>query len=127
MNFNQLGGYLDRLEATRSRNELVKTLAELYAKASAAKVQPVTYLIQGRLAPFFEPIEIGMGDKLVMAAIAQAANKTPAEVSKLFDTLGDLGLVAEKLNTKPTGKAPSITDVHARLLAIAEAAGAGSV
>ncbi|HEY6876052.1 MAG TPA: ATP-dependent DNA ligase [Candidatus Dormibacteraeota bacterium] len=127
MKFDQLGGYLDRMEGTRSRNELVKTLAELYAMVSADEVQPVTYLIQGRLAPFFEPIEIGMGDKLVMAAIAQAANKPPVEVSKLFDTLGDLGLVAEKLNTKPSGKAPTITDVHARLLAIAEAAGAGSV
>jgi len=70
--FSELSGYLDRLESTSSRNELVKTLAELYAKTSSDEIQPLTYLIQGRLVPFFEPVEIGLGEKLVMAAIAQA-------------------------------------------------------
>ena len=53
MNFATVGQYLDRLESTRSRKELVQTLADLYAKASADEIQPLTYLIQGRLAPFF--------------------------------------------------------------------------
>jgi DNA ligase 1 len=125
--FVELSQYLDRMEATRSRNQLVQTLAELYTKASPEDVQPVTYLIQGRLAPFFEPIEIGMGEKLVIAAIAQAAGKPPAEVSKSYDTLGDLGLVAEKLAGKPRTRPPAVTEVHARLMEIAAAAGAGSV
>ncbi|TME45357.1 MAG: DNA ligase, partial [Chloroflexi bacterium] len=72
MTFSELSGYLDRLEATSSRNELVKTLAELYTKSSPDEIQPLTFLIQGRLVPFFEPVEIGLGEKLVMAAIAQA-------------------------------------------------------
>ncbi|HET7418794.1 MAG TPA: ATP-dependent DNA ligase [Candidatus Dormibacteraeota bacterium] len=127
MTFAELSRYLDRMEATRSRNELVKALSELYSKASPDEIQPLTYLIQGRLAPFFEPVEIGMGDKLVMAAIAEAAGRPPAEVSKLFDSLGDLGLVAEKLAGKPARKAPSTVDVHARLMEISAAAGAGSV
>jgi len=62
MTFAELSGYLDRLESTSSRNELVKTLAELYAKSSPDEIQPLTYLIQGRLVPFFEPIEIGLGE-----------------------------------------------------------------
>ena len=70
MKFAELGQYLDRMEGTRSRNELVKFLSELYSKASPDEIEPLTYLIQGRLAPFFEPIEVGMGEKLVMAAIA---------------------------------------------------------
>src|SRR5437879_6624915 len=78
MTLAELSGYLDRLESTRSRNELVKTLAELYAKASADEIQPMTYLIQGRLVPFFEPMEIGLGAQLVMAAIAQHFG-TPAD------------------------------------------------
>src|ERR671922_1924111 len=101
MTFVELSRYLDRMEATRGRNELVKTLAELYSKVSPDEIQPVTDLIQGRLAPFFEPVEIGMGDKLVMAAIAQAADRPVAEVSKLFDTLGDLGLVAAEVSSPP--------------------------
>ena len=127
MTFVELSRYLDSLEATRSRNELVKTLAELYTKVSADEIQPATYLIQGRLVPFFEPVEIGMGDKLVLAAIAQASGRPVAEVSKLFDTLGDLGLVAAKATTKPSNKPPSITAVHARLMEIAASSGSGSV
>src|ERR1700731_698242 len=82
--FAELSGYLDRLESTSSRNELVKTLAELYAKSSPDEIQPLTYLIQGRLVPFFEPVEIGLGEKLVLAAIAQAFATPLDEVAKLF-------------------------------------------
>ncbi len=127
MTFDELGEYLDRMEGTRSRNVLVQTLAELYAKASRDEVQPLTYLIQGRLAPFFEPIEIGLGEKLVMAAIGEGAGRPPVEVSKLFDKVGDLGLVAQQLSSKRPAKVPSITDVHARLMEIAGSSGAGSV
>jgi DNA ligase-1 len=127
MKFAELGQYLELMEGTRSRNELVKSLSELYSKASADEMQPLTYLIQGRLAPFFEPIEIGMGDKLVMAAIAEASRRPAAAVSSLYDTLGDLGLVAANVSSKPSGKAPSIGEVHSELTKISAAAGAGSV
>jgi DNA ligase 1 len=127
MTFAEVARYLDRMEGTRSRKELVQTLAELYSKASADEIQPLTYLIQGRLAPFFEPIEIGMGEKLVIAAIAQASGREAPEISKLFGTLGDLGTVADKVAGKPKGSAPSITDVHSRLMDVALASGTGSV
>ena len=127
MTFADLSRYLDRMEGTRSRKELVQALAELYASASADEIQPLTYLIQGRLAPFFEPIEIGMGEKLVMAAIAQASGRPQQEVTTLYDQLGDLGVVAEKVSTSSGARAPSIIEAHARLLEIAAAAGQGSV
>ena len=127
MTFAELSGYLDRLESTSSRNELVKTLAELYARSSASEIQPLTYLIQGRLVPFFEPIEIGLGEKLVIAAIAQAFATPPDEVAKLFGRLGDLGQVAATLSAHGSNKALPVTEVHARLMEIAVASGAGSV
>ena len=127
MTFAELSGYLDRLESTSSRNELVKTLAELYTKSSPDEIQPLTYLIQGRLVPFFEPVEIGLGEKLVMAAIAQAFGTPTDEVTKLFGRLGDLGLVAATLAGQGSSSSPQVTEVHARLLEIAGAAGAGSV
>jgi DNA ligase 1 len=125
--FSELSGYLDRLESTSSRNELVKTLAELYQKSSPDEIQPLTYLIQGRLVPFFEPVEIGLGEKLVMAAIAQAFASPIDEVTKLFGRLGDLGLVAAQLSAHGTSAALPVSEVHARLTEIAGAAGAGSV
>jgi DNA ligase 1 len=129
MTFAELSSYLDRMEATRSRTELVKTVAELYSGTSPEEIQPVSYLVQGRLAPFFEPVETGMGEKLVLAAIAQAAGRPVDEVSRSFNRLGDLGLVAEAVASEPSAAAaaPSITEVHERLLAIAGSSGAGSV
>jgi DNA ligase-1 len=125
--FAELSSFLDRLESTSSRNELVKTLAELYSKASPDEIQPMTYLIQGRLVPFFEPVEIGLGEKLVMAAIAQAFATPADEVAKRFGQLGDLGLLASQLSTHGTTTSLSVNDVHARLMEIAGAAGTGSV
>jgi len=125
--FAELSGYLDRLESTSSRNELVKTLAELYARSSADEIQPLTYLIQGRLVPFFEPIEIGLGEKLVIAAIAQAFATPPDEVATLFGRLGDLGQVAATLSAHGSNSRLPVAEVHARLMEIAVASGAGSV
>jgi len=125
--FSELSGYLDRLESTTSRNDLVKTLAELYTKTSPDEIQPLTYLIQGRLVPFFEPVEIGLGEKLVVAAIAQAFGTPLDHVAKLFGRLGDLGLVAAQLAGHGSSSALPVTEVHARLMDIAGAAGAGSV
>jgi DNA ligase 1 len=127
VNFSDLSGFLDRLESTSSRNELVKILSELYAQSSPEEIQPLTYLIQGRLVPFFEPVEIGLGEKLVMASIAQAYDTPADEVAKLFGRLGDLGLVAAALAGGRAGSALPISEVHARLTEIAGSAGAGSV
>src|SRR6267143_1299768 len=127
MTFAELSGYLDRLESTSSRNELVKTLAELYTKSSPHEIQPLTYLIQGRLVPFFEPVEIGLGEKLVIAAIAQAFATPNEEVAKVFGRVGDLGMVAAQLAGEGSSSSPPVTEVHARLMEIAVEAGAGSV
>lgn len=127
MTFLELSRYLNRLEATSSRNELVTALSDLYSRCSRDEIQSMTYLIQGRLVPFFEPVEIGMGEKLVMAAIAQGSGISNAEIAKLYAKLGDLGLVAEKAFQTNKAEAPSIIEVHSRLIEIAHAAGPGSI
>ncbi|MDQ6884129.1 MAG: ATP-dependent DNA ligase [Candidatus Dormibacteraeota bacterium] len=127
MTFAELSGYLDRLESTSSRNELVKILSEVYVKSAPDEIQPLTYLIQGRLAPFFEPVEIGLGDKLVIAAIAQAFAVPTDDVAKRFGQLGDLGLVAAGFAGDGSKASLPIVEVHATLTEIAAAAGTGSV
>jgi len=76
--FSELAANLDRMEATSKRNELVSILSEVYRASAVDELEPITYLIQGRLAPFFEPIEIGLGERLLMTAIA-AAYSAPKE------------------------------------------------
>src|SRR2546425_1917808 len=114
------------MEATKSRNELVRILSEVYRACTVDELEPITYLIQGRLAPFFEPVEIGLGEKLLITAIAGAYSVPKEEVAKLNRQTGDLGVTAQRLAPVSRRKSPSIVEVHVRLAEIAAAGGAGS-
>jgi DNA ligase-1 len=127
MKFNELAAYLDQLEATNSRNELVRILSELYRACSVDEIEPITYLIQGRLAPFFEPVEMGLGERLLISAIGMAYHTPKDEVTKLYRQVGDLGLTAQTLAPKTANEPPSVSDVHRRLVKIAGESGAGSL
>ena len=61
MRFSELVQYFRRLEGTSGRNALVEVLAELFARTPTEDVPPTAYLLQGRLAPYFEPVEIAPG------------------------------------------------------------------
>src|SRR5882672_1547215 len=114
------------MEATSSRNELVRILSDVYQGSSVDELGPITYLIQGRLAPFFEPVEIGLGERLLITAIAGAYSAPKEEVTKLNRETGDLGVTAQRVAPASPGESPSVTEVHARLLKIAVSGGAGS-
>jgi DNA ligase-1 len=124
--FVELAANLDRLEATSGRNELVRILSEVYGGCSVDELQPVTYLIQGRLAPFFEPVEIGLGERMLITAIATAYGVPKEDVTRLNRETGDLGLTAQRLAPKTKRKSPSVVEVHQRLSKVAAAGGAGS-
>jgi DNA ligase-1 len=124
--FTELAASLDQMEATKSRNELVRILSEVYRASSVEELEPVTYLIQGRLAPFFEPVEIGLGEKLLITAIAAAYSRPKEEVTRLNRQTGDLGVTAQRLAPPLRREPPSVVEVHKRLSQIAEASGAGS-
>jgi len=126
MKFSELAANLDLMEATSSRNELVRILSEVYRACSVDELEPITYLIQGRLAPFFEPVEIGLGQMLLITAVATASGTPKEEVSKLNRQIGDLGVTAQRLAREPQRESPSVVEVHKRLSRIAAAGGAGS-
>lgn len=127
MKFSELAEYLDQLEATNSRNALVRILSEVYRACSVDEIEPITYLIQGRLAPFFAPVEIGLGERLLLSAMAMAYGAPKDEVSKLYRQIGDLGLTAQRLAPQTGGEPPSVAEVHRRLFEIAGTSGAGSL
>lgn len=127
MKFSDLAAYLDPLEATSSRNELVRILSELYRACSVDEIEPITYLIQGRLAPFFAPVEIGLGERLLVSAIAMAYGTPKDEVTRLYRQVGDLGVTAQRLAPSTERESPSVNDVHRRLSEIAGTSGTGSL
>jgi DNA ligase 1 len=130
--FSELVQYFRRLEETSGRNALVEILAELFAKTPTEDVPPTAYLLQGRLAPYFEPVEIGLGNNYVADAIARAFGGNRATVLKRFDRLGDIGEVAAEIAAESGSSAapesvPPVREIFDRLLGIARTTGAGSI
>ena len=99
LEFAKLSQYFEKLEKTSSRLSLIAILSELFSLIeSPDEIEKVCYLVQGRVAPFFEALEIGMAEKTVARSIAIAYNTSPEQVLALYAALGDMGLVAEQLS-----------------------------
>ena len=98
MTFSKLAKYFENLEATSSRLALIDILVDLFKEVGKEEVGMVSYLLQGRVAPFYEPVELGMSEKLVAQAMARVYGVEREAVLKEYGKLGDLGLVAEKLS-----------------------------
>ena len=132
MLFSELVQYFRKLEGTSGRNSLVEILAELFAKTPTEDVQPTTYLLQGRLAPYFEPVEMGLGNNYVADAIALAFSGNRGRVLERFDRLGDIGeaaaeIAAESGSSPAPTRTPPVREIFDRLLGIARTTGAGSI
>ncbi|MBI4036178.1 ATP-dependent DNA ligase [Candidatus Daviesbacteria bacterium] len=130
MLFSKLSQYFEHLEETSSRLALIDILTELFSQVEFNEIGHVSYLIQGRVGPFFEPLEIGMSEKLVAASIARAYEIDREEVLKEYGMVGDLGLVALRLSKKSKGKSKSdlsVNEVFETLRNIAKMTGEGTV
>ncbi|HEX2385776.1 MAG TPA: ATP-dependent DNA ligase, partial [Candidatus Binatia bacterium] len=126
MNFDDLTKYFERLEATRGRLKMYNLLGELFSQAGEEEVAEIAYLLEARLGPPFAAVNIGMGERMVAAAVGAATKTSEREVSKLYNKLGDLGLVARSLTTKSRRGKLTVSEVYSSLLDIARTSGPGS-
>ncbi|MDP3973297.1 MAG: ATP-dependent DNA ligase [Candidatus Daviesbacteria bacterium] len=126
MIFGKLAEYFEKLESTSSRLSLIDIMSKLFDEVKAQEITQVVYLLQGRVAPFYEPIEIGMSEKLVAASLARAYGVGREQVLKEYGKLGDLGVVAEKLSKSKEGNL-KVDEVFETLLGIAKLSGVGTV
>lgn len=126
MKFKELSLYLEKLELTTSRNVMIEILSDLFKKADAREMDKMIYLLQGRVAPLYEPLEFGMAEKQMVKAIAHAYDLDDKKAMSEYKKIGDLGELAEKLSTRK-GEGLSITDVFDQLLKVAKTGGEGSV
>ncbi len=129
MKFSELSLYFEKLEQTSSRLALIDILSELFKKAKSSEIDEIIYLVQGRVAPFFAPVEIGMAEKNVAQALAAAYDSKKEDVLKMYGKLGDMGLVAQQLSEKRKTKVEKLTveEVFNTLVAIAKTSGEGTV
>ena len=98
MQLSALARYVRRLEETSSRTALVGILAELFRATPPDEIAPTTYLLQGRLAPVFVPLEMGMGPTLVTEAIARVGDRSlRSRLERAYNETSDLGLIGATL------------------------------
>jgi len=95
MKFSQLALYIKQIEDVSSRLEITRLLAQLFQNLSAAEIDKVVYLLQGRVAPQYTKLEFGMAEKSVIKTIVTTFQLEPNLFYKQYKKLGDLGETAE--------------------------------
>jgi len=128
MLFDKFVQYLERIENTSSRNEMTKILSQLVQKLSARDSREAAYLIQGRIAPVFEPLEFNIAEKMMLRALSVTFNISEQNIQNEFHEIGDMGTLAQKYRErlqKPY-KDIDVELVYERLHDIAMFSGRGS-
>jgi DNA ligase-1 len=95
MKFSQLAVYLERIEKNSSRLEITRILAELFKSLNAQEIGKVVYLLQGRVGPAYEGINLGMAEKTIIKAAVSSLNIEKSYFEKDFKKTGDLGQTVE--------------------------------
>jgi len=131
MKFAEIAEFFERMEITSKRLELTEILVELLKNTPIDVISKVTYLIQGKLRPNFEGVELGIAERLAMKAISKSAGVSMKKIEDSYKVGGDLGVTAAnilKQKTQTTFSAESITleRVYDTLFKIAKLEGKGS-
>ena len=131
MNFSIISETFAKMEATSKRLELIDILVNLFKIMPKDVIRNSIYLLQGKLRPNFEGIELGIAEKLAIKAISKSTGLPIKKIEYDYRDGGDLGTTTEnmlKLKTQTTFKAESITleRVYETLLKISTFEGKGS-
>ena len=104
--FIEVAKTFSTMERITSRTQLTLALVSLIKKTPPDVIDKLVYFIQGKLGPEWKDIpELGVGEKLLIKAIALAYKVSEGRVTSLYKKIGDLGSVAENLAKQYRAKA----------------------
>jgi len=131
MDYLALAEAYEKIEATSKRLEMADLLVELFHQVPVSDIEKVVLLTQGKLAPDFAGVELGIAEKLALKAIYEATRVSESEINKAWMKDGDLGDVAfmavsRKKQTALFTERLSVGMVFDSLLQISSASGSGS-
>jgi DNA ligase-1 len=128
--------YFEKLESTSGRLQMTEILSNLFKETPKAELPILAYLMQGKLRPDFEGVELGIAEKLALRALSTASGKREQEVKDAYIKAGDIGSAAEALLKKGAGRERqgslfseplTLKRVYDSLLSIAKTSGGGSI
>jgi DNA ligase-1 len=131
--FSYLVDILEQMEQTTSRLILTDHLVCLFKRTPSKIIDKVIYLIQGKLHPDYEGIELGIAEKMALRALSQSSAAEMHLILQLYRKTGDLGdTVREIMSSKNQSniylfsKKMTVEHVYSTLDKIARTTGTGS-
>jgi len=131
MKFSIISDAFEKMETTSKRLELTDILVELIKEIPQDVISKAIYLIQGKLRPNFEGVELGIAEKLVMKAMSKSSGIPLKKIEDNYNKGGDLGKTAEsilqeKIQTTFASETITLERVYETLFKIANLEGRGS-
>lgn len=102
MKYQELTDIYSALENTTKRLEKTEILANFFKKLDSKTTTQVGLMILGRVFPAWSGEEIGIGNKLVMKAVAKVVGVSENDVENEIREQGDIGLACINLYSKKT-------------------------
>ena len=96
MRFSIIVEIFEMMEKTTKRLELTDHLVMLFKSTTRELIDKVIYLIQGKLYPDYEGVELGIAGKLAMKAISFSSGLSVDNIEQMYRKIGDIGSVGEK-------------------------------
>jgi len=134
MKFSVLAETFEKMDKTTKRLELTDHLVDFFKNTPSDLVSTVVYLIQGKLGPDFDGIEIGVAEKIVIRAVHRSTAIEVKRIEEAYRKDGDLGHAVSKLIEQKTqttlfdvveGQSQTVQWVYDTLFKIAELEGSG--
>ena len=97
MQYQELVNIYSELESTTKRLEKTEIIANFLKKLDGETLSEVGLMILGRVFPSWSDKEIGIVNKLLMRAVAEAIGTSPEKVEDAVRDEGDIGLACVKL------------------------------
>ncbi|MGC8561888.1 MAG: ATP-dependent DNA ligase [Thermoplasmata archaeon] len=130
MRFLELAEILDKIESTTKRLEMVDLISGLLRRAED-DIRETVFLLQGKVAPDYEGIELGIAEKIAIRALSSLSGLKEATIDTELIKKGDLGKIGEELlkNKRQASlfsEELTVKKVYGSLLKISRASGEGS-
>jgi DNA ligase-1 len=97
MEFSIIAKTLENMEGTTKRLELTDFLVGLFKETPQDLLPKIVYLIQSKIRPDFEGIELGMAEKLAIRSLSKSSGTPVKKIQEIYQNDGDLGHSAEKI------------------------------
>jgi DNA ligase 1 len=131
MKFALVTETLGYMENTTKRLVLTQHLVELFKITPQEIISKVVYLLQGKLRPDHEGVEVGIAEKIAIRALSKSTGVSVTKIDHEYKKVGDFGeatetILAQKTQTTFLKEDITVERVYDTLYKIAELKGSRS-